>query len=200
VAAVLAGHEQAPDAVSANAAERHGTDWFVIIDLRNPKRSYADSKDISSKLGEPPFDETVARVSTAVWDMIAGTYQTTCGSMARSQNPIWRYATLIQLSRARASTMSFEAELRRALRIFPSAEMSLSALMKRLRLPMSKHPIVSSSQRAYPFAPLTKGTRLTLARSPTTPRSSRWEDSLVNLRAPVDRVSDPDATEVLTAN
>jgi hypothetical protein len=30
VPAVLAGHEQAPDAVTAYAAERHRADWFLI--------------------------------------------------------------------------------------------------------------------------------------------------------------------------
>jgi hypothetical protein len=31
VAAVLARYEQPADAVPAHAAERHGTDWFVIL-------------------------------------------------------------------------------------------------------------------------------------------------------------------------
>jgi hypothetical protein len=31
VARVLAGHEQAVDAVPAHAAECHGTDWLVIL-------------------------------------------------------------------------------------------------------------------------------------------------------------------------
>jgi hypothetical protein len=30
MAAVLAGHEQAPHAMTAHGAERHGSDWFVI--------------------------------------------------------------------------------------------------------------------------------------------------------------------------
>jgi hypothetical protein len=31
MAAVLAGHEQATDAMPAHAAERHWADWFVVL-------------------------------------------------------------------------------------------------------------------------------------------------------------------------